>query len=154
MFNKIWKEQISQQKGKLGIWKPKEELRPREEEEDRDCCKEAFDFYMAKRIEYNKAAQRRDPLNHPSQYTATTKEKWLAQITRNTSWTRPAGFFGNSPWSKQGDELKTGCDVFIKAIKRQVKYAKIDGWAPNSLHGIRTEHQIETIKMYDECMGK
>ena len=42
MFNKIWKGQIVKPKGKLGIWKPKEELRPREEE-DRDCCQEAKD---------------------------------------------------------------------------------------------------------------
>ena len=38
MFDKIWKEQISQTKGKLGIWKPKEELKPREEE-DNNCIK-------------------------------------------------------------------------------------------------------------------
>ena len=42
MFNKIWKDQIVKPKGKLGIWKPKEKLRPREEE-DRDCCQEAKD---------------------------------------------------------------------------------------------------------------
>lgn len=44
MFDKIWKEQISQTKGKLGIWKPKSELKPREEE-DRDCCEKAKVFY-------------------------------------------------------------------------------------------------------------
>ena len=44
MFNKIWKGQIVKPKGKLGIWKPKEELRPREEEEKDDkCCKDAKD---------------------------------------------------------------------------------------------------------------
>jgi len=42
MFNKIWKEQIAKPKGKLVIWKPKSELKPREEE-DRDCCQEAKD---------------------------------------------------------------------------------------------------------------
>jgi len=42
MFDSIWKDQIVKPKGKLGIWKPKEKLRPREEE-DRDCCQEAKD---------------------------------------------------------------------------------------------------------------
>ena len=41
MFNKIWKEQIAKPKGKLGIWKPKQELQPREEEEEDKCCEEA-----------------------------------------------------------------------------------------------------------------
>ena len=40
MFNRIWKEQIAQGKSKLGIWKPKHELRPRKEEEDDDDCLE------------------------------------------------------------------------------------------------------------------
>ena len=44
MFDSIWKDQIQKPKGKLGIWKPKEELRPREEEEKDDkCCKDAKD---------------------------------------------------------------------------------------------------------------
>ena len=43
MFDRIWKEQISQTKGKLGIWRPKSELRPREEEDD--CCEKARLFY-------------------------------------------------------------------------------------------------------------
>ena len=41
MFDRIWKEQIAQTKGKLGIWKPKSELQPREEEKDDKCCEEA-----------------------------------------------------------------------------------------------------------------
>jgi len=41
MFNKIWKEQITKPKGKLGIWKPKQELKPREKEEEDKCCEEA-----------------------------------------------------------------------------------------------------------------
>jgi len=40
MFDIIWKEQIAQGKSKLGIWKPKHELRPRKEEEDDDDCLE------------------------------------------------------------------------------------------------------------------
>ena len=48
MFNKIWKDQIVKPKGKLGIWKPKSELKPREEE-DRDCCKEAKEAWIADR---------------------------------------------------------------------------------------------------------
>jgi hypothetical protein len=44
MFDRIWKEQIVQPKGKLGIWKPKEELKPREEDDD-DCCEKARVYY-------------------------------------------------------------------------------------------------------------
>lgn len=39
-FTKVWKEQIVKPQTRLGIWKPKEELQPREEE-DKDCCEEA-----------------------------------------------------------------------------------------------------------------
>ena len=49
MFNKIWKEQIAKPKGKLGIWKPKQELQPREEEEEDKCCEEAkkyLDYFL------------------------------------------------------------------------------------------------------------
>mgnify|MGYP005828968365 CR=1 FL=1 len=38
MFDRVWKDQIQKPKGKLGIWKPKEELKPREDK--RTNCKE------------------------------------------------------------------------------------------------------------------
>ena len=40
MFDRVWKDQIQKPKGKLGIWKPKEELKPREEPDKRTNCKE------------------------------------------------------------------------------------------------------------------
>jgi hypothetical protein len=67
MFDRVWKKQIQRQgqkqanrpgpqsqtvrpKGKLGIWKPKSELRPREEEKDDKCCEEA----RAKALHFHK----------------------------------------------------------------------------------------------------
>jgi len=37
-FTKVWKEQIVKPQTRLGIWKPKQELQPREEEDDDECC--------------------------------------------------------------------------------------------------------------------
>jgi hypothetical protein len=46
MFDKIWKEQISQTKGKATIWQPKEKMKPdKPEKDDEDCCEKAKDFY-------------------------------------------------------------------------------------------------------------
>ena len=43
MFNRIWKEQISQTKGKATIWQPKEKMKP--DKPDKDCCEKAKAFY-------------------------------------------------------------------------------------------------------------
>jgi hypothetical protein len=50
MFDKIWKEQITKPKGKLGIWKPKEELKPREDNSE-ECCEKAREYWISKRLE-------------------------------------------------------------------------------------------------------
>jgi hypothetical protein len=41
MFNKIWKEQIAQPKGKATIWQPKEKMKPDVKDEEDKCCEEA-----------------------------------------------------------------------------------------------------------------
>ena len=43
-FTKVWKEQIVKPQTRLGIWKPKEELKPREDNNE-DCCEKAKVFY-------------------------------------------------------------------------------------------------------------
>lgn len=58
MFNKIWKEQITKPKGKLGIWKPKEELKPREKE-DKDCCEKAREYWINKRMKQHSFSRER-----------------------------------------------------------------------------------------------
>ena len=91
MFNKIWKEQIAKPKGKLGIWKPKEKLRPREEE-DRDCCQEAKDelslrfnlAFFRDTIERETCEEFRknlkESIDYHSQFESDEYQKWAKTI--------------------------------------------------------------------------
>jgi hypothetical protein len=45
VFNSIWKKQIVQNKSKVGFWKPKEDIRSVQRDNDKDCCEEARNRY-------------------------------------------------------------------------------------------------------------
>jgi len=82
MFDKIWKEQISQQKGKLGIWKPKEELRPREDNSE-ECCEEARDWFIRARAEHYEETAEGYTTHINTEIKAYSCEEFL---TRRRNW--------------------------------------------------------------------
>jgi len=97
MFNKIWKDQIVKPKGKLGIWKPKEELRPREEEKDDKCCEEAREYYIRNVVgtTYNINIRHIPGVLPKKQAYNQTEEQW---------------WVSNKRWAEN-------CDEFIKNIR-------------------------------------
>jgi hypothetical protein len=46
VFNNIWKSTIQVPKGKVGFWKPKEDIKSVQKDKDRDCCEEAKEDYL------------------------------------------------------------------------------------------------------------
>ena len=45
MFDDVWKTTIQVPKGKVAFWKPKEDIRSVQRDNDKDCCEEAKNRY-------------------------------------------------------------------------------------------------------------
>jgi hypothetical protein len=125
MFDRIWKEQISQQKGKLGIWKPKEELKPREETED-DCCEKARDWFIRTRAEHYEETIEGYTTHINTEIKVYSCEEFL---TRRRNWIANNAVVG------------AGFD-----IEREL-FSHSD-W------DYYYSHSREAIRIYEKCMGK
>ena len=98
MFDSIWKDQIQKPKGKLGIWKPKSELQPREEEKDDKCCEEA----RAKALHFHKQWLQEYTHKYVKEYPCDELYDYLQEYIDN----------------KWPESSKIGARIFGSAIKK------------------------------------